>query len=427
MTPEITTLPSGLRVATVAMPHLHSTSLSITVEAGAINEPGPLNGLAHLLEHMAFKGTPTRSARAIAEEVEAVGADINAYTGRTLTSYHMRSLAEHIGLGVDVIADLLCNSIFDDTELERERGVILQEIGAAEDTPDDIIYDLIQEVAFPDQPMGRPILGRAANLAAVGRDDLKSFMGTLYDAEHMVVSAAGKVNHRELVDLAAKYFGGLPLKRTAPEPVTPRYVGGEARDVKPLEQAHLVFCFAAPSMLADGYYETWLLSEILGGGMSSRLFQDIREERGLAYAVYSSYRAYGCAGLFYIYCGTGGETAQEAATRVAANLHEVAENVTEAELARAKAQVKAAILLGLEAPVSIADGLATDLLLLGRWVPPEETLARIDAITTAQVEAAAAALSTQPLSFAGIGPIAGLETYEQLAARFGTPAPGPRT
>jgi predicted Zn-dependent peptidase len=421
LTPDVTTLPSGLRVASVTMPHLHSVALGVSVAAGAINEPAELNGLAHLLEHMAFKGTERRSARAIAEEVEAVGGDLNAFTGRMMTSYHMRALSEHLPLGLDVISDLLCNSVFDPAELDRERGVVLQEIGAAEDTPDDVVFDLLQETAFPDQPLGRPILGRAGCLERVGRDHLKGFMADLYDAPHMIVTAAGDVDHARLVDLAAAHLEHLPQGRKAPSPEAPRYGGGERRVDRRLEQAHLTFAFKAPPAMAEGYYETWVLNEIFGGGMSSRLFQDIREDRGLVYSVYSSYRAYPTAGLLLIYAGTAGADAQEVAARAAALLHGLQTDVTDAELQRAKAQVKAAILMGLESPANVADALATDFLHYDRWVTPEEVIGRIDAIGAEEVKGAAHRLLAAPLTFASVGPTGTLETYDALAARFGTP------
>jgi len=420
LTPDVTTLPSGLRIASVTMPHLHSVALGVSVAAGAANEPAELNGLAHLLEHMAFKGTERRSARAIAEEVEAVGADINAYTGRLMTTYHMRALSEHLPLGFDVISDLLCNSVFDASELERERGVVLQEIGAAEDTPDDVVFDMLQETAFPEQSLGRPILGRADSLARVGRDHLKGFMAELYDAPHMIITAAGDVDHARLVELANEHFGVLPRARAGKTPELPSYRGGDARAQRTLEQAHLTFAFKAPAAMTEGYYETWVLSEILGGGMSSRLFQDIREERGLVYSIYSSYRAYPTAGLFLIYAGTAGADAQEVAARSGAALHDLCGQVTEAELARAKAQVKASILMGLESPANVADALATDFLHYGRWVTPEEVIGRIDAITPGDVSRAAQALLTAPLTVATVGPTGGLETYDGLAAMFGT-------
>jgi predicted Zn-dependent peptidase len=422
LTPDVTILPSGLRIASVTMPHLHSVSFGISVAAGAVNEPANLNGLAHLLEHMAFKGTERRSARAIAEEVEAVGADINAFTGRMMTSYHMRSLSEHLPLGLDVLSDLLCNSLFDTSELERERGVVLQEIGAAEDTPDDVVFDLLQEAAFPDQSLGRPILGRADCLARVGRDHLKGFMAEHYDAPHMIVTAAGNVDHDRLVELSGDHLSGLPQLRAATAPQAPAYRGGERRNTRALEQAHLTFGFKAPPAMTEGYYETWILNEILGGGMSSRLFQEIREERGLVYSIYSSYRAYPTAGIFLIYAGTAEGDTGEVMRRSAAALHDLTTNVTEAELARAKAQVKAAILMGLESPANVADALATDFLHYGRWVTPEEVIAKIDAIGPEDVQGAARALLAAPLSFAAVGPMGGLENYDGLAAIFGTPA-----
>jgi len=420
LTPDVTTLPSGLRIASISMPHLHSVSFGVSIEAGAVNEPARLNGLAHLLEHMVFKGTERRSARAIAEEVEAVGADLNAFTGRMMTSYHMRALSEHLPLGMDVISDLLCGSLLEEKELERERGVVLQEIGAAEDTPDDVVFDLLQDAAFPDQSFGRPILGSEDSLFNVGRDHLRGFLADHYDAAHVIVTAAGRVDHNQLVDLAGQHLEALASARETLEPASPQYGGGERRDTRKLEQAHLVFGFKAPPAMADGYYETWIMSEILGGGMSSRLFQDIREERGLVYSIYSSYRAYPTAGVLAIYAGTAEADAQEVAQRTAGALNEIARQVTDSELARAKAQVKASILMGLESSAALADGLATDFLHFGRWVTPDEVISKIDAVDASGVTSAARGLMEAPLSFASVGPTGGLESYGGLAAMFGT-------
>src|SRR6266550_102270 len=286
MTVRLSTLPSGLRVATDRIETVDTVSLGIWVDVGTRHEPPEINGVAHFLEHMAFKGTNRRSARGIAEEIEAVGGHLNAYTSRESTAYYARVLKEDVPLALDILADILQNSTFDPEELERERTVILQEIGQANDTPDDIIFDNFQERAFPEQPMGRPVLGRPEIIRQLSREAVMGYLREHYGAARMILSAAGNLDHDRFVDLAATLLSGMTAERAiATEPA--RYVGGDHREARDLEQLHLVLGFPGLPLGDPDYYAATVLSTAFGGGMSSRLFQEVREKRGLVYSIHS--------------------------------------------------------------------------------------------------------------------------------------------
>ncbi|NQU69521.1 MAG: insulinase family protein, partial [Rhodospirillales bacterium] len=275
MTVQVSTLPSGLRVVTHQMQAVESVSLGMWAHVGTRHERPEINGIAHMLEHMAFKGTKRRSARAIAEEIEDVGGHLNAYTSREFTAYHATVLRGDETLAVDMLADILQNSVFDEDELERERAVILQEIGQTNDTPDDVVFDHFQEIAFPDQPVGRSVLGTAEIVSNMPREALQGYMDEHYSASRMVFSAAGNIEHDAMVRLVEDAFdhlpGGAGSGSHAGEPA--RYVGGEFRELRDLEQAHLVLGFEGISFTDPDYYPLSVLSVVLGGGMSSRLFQ----------------------------------------------------------------------------------------------------------------------------------------------------------
>ena len=288
---RITRLPSGLLVASETMKHVETVSLGAYVAAGTRHEAAAENGVSHFLEHMAFKGTHQRSAAQIAEEIENVGGHINAYTAREQTAYYVKLLKEDAALGADILGDILCHSSFEPEEFERERGVILQEIGQANDTPDDIIFDHFQETAYPGQAMGRPVLGTEALIRDMSRATLMNYMQTHYAAENLVVTAAGAIEHERLVDLVAQHFADLPAHH--PQPAERgRYQGGEFREERDLDQVHITLGFPGPGYADPDYYPALLLSTLLGGGMSSRLFQEIREKRGLVYSNWS-----GCSAM----------------------------------------------------------------------------------------------------------------------------------
>ncbi|MEO1613437.1 MAG: pitrilysin family protein, partial [Pseudomonadota bacterium] len=291
MTIRLSTLSNGFRVITEHMPGMGSAAIGVWIGAGSRNEAESQNGIAHFLEHMAFKGTARRSALDIAEEIENVGGHLNAYTSREATAYYARVLAEDAPLALDIIGDILTGSTFETAEIELERGVILQEIGQTLDTPDDIIFDWLQETAYPGQPIGRSILGPAERVSGFGEGDLRGFIDAHYAPGNMILSAAGGVDHDALLTEAERHFGHLTA-REAPARDGARYEGGLLREVKDLEQAHLCMAFEGPAYRGDDFYATQLMSVALGGGMSSRLFQEAREKRGLCYTIFAQAGAY---------------------------------------------------------------------------------------------------------------------------------------
>ncbi|MFN3643372.1 MAG: M16 family metallopeptidase [Gemmobacter sp.] len=389
---RIATLPNGFRIVTDTMPGLASATVGIWVNAGGRHEGPDQTGIAHFLEHMAFKGTASRSARAIAEAIEDVGGYINAYTSRENTAYYARVLETDVPLALDVIADIVLNPAFDPREIETERHVILQEIGQALDTPDDIIFDWLQEVAFPDQPMGRSILGPAERVAGFADADFRRFTSDHYGPDQMILSAAGAVDHDAIVAEATRLFGGLrPIGARVPEPA--RFVSGERREIKDLEQVHLALAFEAPGWRDPLVHTAQVYATAMGGGMSSRLFQRIREEHGLCYSIFAQAQAHEDTGLVTLYAGTGAEDVVALADLTVEELRRAADDLTEAEVARAKAQLRASLLMGQESPSTRAERAARLLAIWGRVPDVAETVARIDAVTAAGTRDYAGALA----------------------------------
>lgn len=381
MTVEIGRLENGFRVVTEQMPGLESASLGIWVMAGGRHETAAQNGIAHFLEHMAFKGTDRRTALEIAEAIEDVGGYINAYTSREVTAYYARVLKQDVALAFDVISDIVLNPIFDANEIETERGVILQEIGQALDTPDDVVFDWLQEVAFPDQPMGRTILGPVERVKSFSRDDLAGFVAQHYGPDRLILSAAGAVDHDEIMRLAEATFGGL--SRGADHVADAAgWATGERHEIRNgLEQVHFTLGIEAPSYRDDAFYAGQLFSSGLGGGMSSRLFQEVREKRGLCYSIFSQLGSYDDTGMMTIYAGTSADDIGDLAQLTVQELIRAADEMTEKELERARTQLKAGLLMGLESPSSRAERMAR---LIGIWdrVPDlSETVEKIDAVT----------------------------------------------
>lgn len=402
MTRKITTLANGLRVATRAMPGLETLAVGLHVDTGSRFEASHENGVAHMLEHMVFKGTRRRSARAIAVDIEDVGGSLNAYTARDMTVFHARLLPNDLALGVDLIADLVREPLFDEGELARERDVVLQELGEARDTPDDIIFDHLQEAAFPDQPLGRSILGSEETIAAIGTAHLRGWLDSQYRAGSVVLAAAGKVDHDALVRLAEAHFGDLPAG-TRPAPVAGRFEGRSIYDKRKFEQAHLTLGLEGPAYEDPSYYPVMLFATAVGGGMSSRLFQEIREERGLAYSIYATHTPFDDTGLFTVYMAAAKSAAGKAMALTEQVLATCARDIDEPELARAKAQVKAGMLMSLEGCAAQAEHLGRQLLVHGRVVELSEIVARIDACTIDEVRAAATRMLAGPVARAGVG------------------------
>ena len=414
---NVTRLPSGLLVATERMERVETVSFGAYVGSGTRHEAAAENGVSHFLEHMAFKGTERRTAAGIAEEVENVGGHINAYTAREQTAYYVKMLKEDLPLGADIIGDILTHSVFAPAEIERERGVILQEIGQANDTPDDIVFDHFQATAYPDQPMGRPTLGTAPIIRTMSRDTIGGYMRRHYAAGNVTVAAAGNLEHDEVVRLVAEHFADLPAAMPDAAPAG-NYRGGEFREGRDLDQVHVVLGFPALATSDPDYYASMLLSTLLGGGMSSRLFQEIREKRGLVYSIYSFASPFRDGGLFGIYAGTGEEEAAELVPATLAELRSVQNSVTAGELRRARAQVKAGLLMSLESTGARCEQLARHMEVYGRPVPVAETIARIEAITTDDVQRVAGRIFRGRPTLAAMGPADSVPALADIAERL---------
>lgn len=418
MTVEVHRLANGVRVVTEQMPGLASAAIGLWVNVGGRHERVEQNGIAHFLEHMAFKGTKSRNALQIAEAIEDVGGHINAYTSRETTAYYARVLSADVPLALDVIADIVLNPAFDATEIEIERHVILQEIGQANDTPDDIVFDWLQETAFPDQALGRSILGPAERVECFGRADLSGFVAERYAPDQMIISAAGAVDHAAIVAQVEALFGGLePHGKPDYEPA--RFEGGEKRAHKPLEQVHVTMAFESPGYRDPRVYTGQVFATALGGGMSSRLFQEIRERRGLCYSIFAQAGAYADTGMTTIYAGTSAEDSADLLNITVSELKRTVDDMSPAEVARARSQMRAGLLMGLESPSSRAERQARLLAIWDRVPTLEETVAQIDDVTTGDVRDFAGELAGRGrFALALYGPLDRTPGFEELAARL---------
>jgi len=414
---KITTLANGLRIVTESMLEMQSASVGIWVMAGGRHETVEQNGIAHFLEHMAFKGTTRRTALQIAEEIEDVGGYINAYTSKEMTAYYARCLSGDVALALDVISDIVLHPIFDPKEIETERHVILQEIGQALDTPDDIIFDWLQEASYPDQPFGRTILGPAERVESFTAADLRAFVSQHYAPNRMILSAAGGVNHDDIVAQAIEIFGKITAKDdTTFDPA--HFSGIERREVKKLEQAHFAMSFNAPGYRHPDVYTAQVYATAMGGGMSSRLFQKVREEHGLCYTIFAQSGAYEDTGSITLYAGTSKEKLGQLAELTIDELKRAGQDMSDAEVARAKAQLKAGLLMGLEGPSNRAERNARLLSVWGRVADPAEAVARIDAVTTEDVRRFARELTQADAAMALYGPVAKAPSLEAIRQRL---------
>jgi predicted Zn-dependent peptidase len=399
---RLTVLANGLRVASRAMPGAETAAVGLHAETGSRHEPAALNGIAHLFEHMVFKGAGGRSAREISEAIEDVGGDLNASTDRDSTLFSASVLPEHVALGVELLADMIARPHFDAAELEREKDVVLQELAESRDTPSDIIFDDLQGAAFPDQPIGRPILGGEESIAAIGTDDLFAWRDGQYRAGAMALVAAGKVDHEALVALAEARLGDLP-PGTAQGGEAACFAGGSRVGRARCDQAHLALGFAGPAALDPAFPAARLFAEIAGGGSSSRLFQQLREERGLAYSVGASLSPWQDAGLLSVYAATARSQCVAAAALIEEVLGECAERLDARELRRAKTQARAQLLMWLESPWGQANYLARTLAVHGRLVEVRELVDRFEAVSLEEVRAAGRAMLSGPRARATIG------------------------
>ncbi|MVT00518.1 pitrilysin family protein [Devosia marina] len=414
MSVRSTTLKNGMVVLTDNMPHLESASLGVWVKAGARSERKTEHGISHLLEHMAFKGTSSRSALEIAEAIENVGGDLNAATSIEHTGYFARVLKDDVVLAADILADILQNSTLDEGELTREKQVIVQEIGAARDNPDDHVFDLFQEAAYPTQPIGRTILGTVDSVREFNPDMIRKYMRRNYVGDRMVIAAAGNVDHEGLVRVAEQRFADL-APNGAPDPQRAEYHGGQERLISDHEQAHIVLGFEGRAYNSDGFYAAQVLASILGGGMSSRLFQEIRERRGLCYSVYSFHWAFADSGVFGVAAATGEDEVAELMPVVTDELRRATETITDEEVVRVRNQIRAGLLMSLESPSARAGQLARQQILWGRPIEMHETVERINRITAQRVRDVAEQIFTSGTpTLAGIGPISRLADVESI-------------
>ncbi len=418
MSIKTTTLDSGLRIITDTVPEMETVAVGAWADVGTRNEDLKHNGVAHMVEHMLFNGTPTRSARQIAEAIEDVGGQINAYTSREITAYYIHLLKNDLPLAMDILSDIIQRPTFPDHELEKERGVIIQEINMTNDTPDDVVFDQYQATAYPGQSLGAPILGREDIIQNMTRETLYDYVHRFYTPDKLVISAAGNVEHDHFVAMAQTMFADLPPNKT--EKMAPAvYMGGDMRAEKDLEQSHVVLGFRGIGREDPDFYTALLLGTVMGGGMSSRLFQEIREKRGLVYSIYSSHTSYHDDGQFEIYAGTGPEHLNELIPVTCDEIVKIMQDpVGEAELARAKAQIKAGILMSRESMLSRANRQAKYLINFHRTPDIDRVIAQVDAITVYGIQKLAQKIFTGKPTVAALGPIKGLESYEKIEKRL---------
>ena len=414
---KVTTLDSGLRIVTQSMPGLETVAMGIWNSVGGRDELASVNGVAHFLEHMAFKGTTTRTSKQIAEAIENVGGDINAYTSTETTAYHVRLIAEDLPVGIDILTDILQNSTFAKEELEVERGVILQEIGRTLDSPDSKLFDQFQETAFPNQPIGRSLLGPKDIIKNISRNEIKDFMTSNYNPKKMVVSAAGKIDHDEFVDRISKACFNLP-EGTTDNRVVANYIGGEYREEKDLEQIHLITCFKGIDLHHEDYYSLLVYNSLLGEGMSSKLFQEIREKRGLVYSISSFAFPFTDTGLFGIYAGTGEKQIEELIPVLCEEMKNSPNSISEKEINKGKAQLKAGLLMSRERADNRCRTAANQLLCFNRVIEPKEITKKINNVTKETVQRIATNILKTPLTIASIGPIKKLEFLDKIHNRL---------
>ncbi|WP_326562997.1 M16 family metallopeptidase [Micromonospora sp. NBC_01796] len=408
-----TVLPSGLRILTEAIPTVRSVSFGVWVSVGSRDETGASAGVSHFLEHLLFKGTNKRNALEISAEIEAVGGETNAFTTKEYTCYYARVLDQDLPLAIDVMCDLVADSVLDPADVETERGVILEEIAMHDDEPGDEVHDLFATAIYGDHPLGRLISGTEETISPMTRRQIQTFYKKRYTAPNIVISAAGNLDHATVVKLVRQALRGTPLDTPAADPAPPRpatpatktRVGRTAVEHKETEQAHVILGCAGIGRVDDRRFALGVLNNVLGGGMSSRLFQEIREQRGLAYSVYSYASQYADSGVFAVYAGCAPGKVEEVLNLVRAELAEVAANgISPSELARGKGMAKGSYVLGLEDTGSRMSRLAKGELLFGDLLSVDQLLARVDAVTAEEVNALAADLLARPMSLAVVGP-----------------------
>ncbi len=399
-------LPNGLTIIGERLPHFRSVSVGVWISAGSQYETREENGLSHFLEHMLFKGTEKRTARDIAEVMDAVGGQLNAFTAKECTCFYAKVIDEHTELALDVLSDMVLHSTFDETELNKEKGVVLEEIAMSEDEPEDVCGELIMSAQYGDQPLAWPILGPAENVRGFTRDALVAYRNKMYRPECSVLAVAGNYNWDKLVELAERYFGEWQMGEGA----CPSYVVQDAKPqrlekLKDIEQVHLSIGFPACPIGAKEIYPISIFNSILGGAMSSRLFQRIREESGMAYSVYSYPSYYTATGMLVIYAGTGKENAPAVLGMIDEEIDRlVREGVTRDEFEKTRAQIRGSYVLGLESASARMNTLGRRMLLLGDTQSEDEMLNKLNAIEYDEVNRVMRQVLTSPRSYATVAP-----------------------
>lgn len=421
---KTTQLDNGLTIVTEYMPHLESAALGIWVKAGSRDETDEEHGIAHLLEHMAFKGTGKRTARQIAEEIENVGGEVNASTSTETTAFYARVLKDDVPLAVDMLIDILTNSTFDQDELTREKHVILQEIGAANDMPDDIVFDRFSSAAFKDQTVGRPILGTPETVQNFTPDQIRAYMKRNYTADRLTFVAVGAVDHEKICRLVEELGSGFyPASDKAREYPAAIYTGGSFREKRDLMDAHILLGFEGRAYHARDFYASQVLANILGGGMSSRLFQEVRERHGLCYSIYAFHWGLSDCGIFGIQAATGSEDVKALIPLILKELVQIADHVEVQEIDRARAQIRAGLLMTHESPASRAGQIARQMMLFGRPITNEELMERLVNITPDRLTDLSQRLFFgQKMTTSAVGPIDHLVGIEDLEKQLRTPS-----
>jgi predicted Zn-dependent peptidase len=418
MNHKIITLASGLRVVIDPVKTVETVAIAVFVNTGSRNETKQINGISHFLEHMAFKGTKTRSALQIAEQFDNIGGKINAYTSREKTVYYSKVIKTDTEFATEFLSDILQNSTFEKSELEKERGVILQEIAMTNDTPDDVVFDYFQETAFPKQALGRSILGPTKNIKNFHREDFVDYISRQYNYSNIAVVASGNVDEKQFIGYVEKYFNNLgnkKLKQFEPS----KYQGGDFRKYKNLEQVNIVLGFEGVSYVDQDYYKCQILASILGGGMSSRLFQEVREKRGLAYSVYAFNYAHFDSGLFGIYLGTTEDKANQAIEVIGDEVLKITDQITDQELKRVITQTKAGLLMARESVISRSQKIGGDIFAYDKIISEEEILEKISAISKKQItDFAKNMIGNSKHNFSAIGKVKNLVDYDKIGQRF---------
>jgi predicted Zn-dependent peptidase len=409
-----TTLANGLRIITSERPQTETVSLGLWVNTGSAYETQDINGISHFVEHMVFKGTQKRNSLRISEDIENVGGQNNAYTSREFTAFYAKMLKGDLELATDVIADFVMAPTFPEDEMVKEKEVVVQEIKQTVDTPDDVVFDYFQEQAFQNQPVGRTILGPVERVRSFTPADLQKYMASHYAAENIVAVAVGNLDHDKFVRMIEDRMSTL-RPHTSYTKEKQIYDGGFYTECKPIEQAHFLLGFEGVSYYNDMYYPVSVFSTLFGGGMSSRLFQEIREKRGLVYTVYSFSNSHTQSGLFGVYAGTSADDLDKLAPVVADEIKKtVQDKVSQKELDRAKVQLKASMLMALESSSSTAEVAARQTLLYNRIVPIDEIVGRVDAVTLEDVQNAARLVFSSKPTYTLLGDLKSYPTYEKI-------------